>query len=81
MDAVIDKVTEQDMFGHTVNLNFDKRGDSHNTPIGGSCSTMVRIFLCLYVYLLIDKLIYKGNDTDFSYFGVLEMDKLGTVDY
>lgn len=81
MNAVVEKVTEQDMFGHSVCLNFDKRGDTHNTPIGGCFSTTVRIFLCLYVYLLVTKLIYKGNDTDFSYFGVLEMEKLGTVKY
>ena len=41
----------------------------------------MRTFLVLYVYLLIDKLIYKGNDTDFSFFGLLEMDKLGIVKY
>ena len=74
-------ITEQDMFGHTVNLNFDRRGDSHQTTCGGVFSIALRTFLVLYVYLLVDKLIYKGNDTDFSYYGLQEMDELGVVDY
>ena len=79
--ACVDKVTEQDMFGHTVNLNFDKRGDAHNTFCGGFFSTVVRIFLCLYVYLLIEKLVTKGNDTDFSFFGLVELETLGVIPY
>ena len=74
-------MAEQDMFGHVVNLNFDKRGDSHTTACGGFVSTCVRIFLILYVYLLVEKLVNKGNDTDFSFHGIIELHNLGKVDY
>ena len=44
-------VRSQDFFGHTVTLNFDRNGDTHNTIIGGFFSMFIRIFITWYVYL------------------------------
>ena len=35
------KIREQDMFGHSVVLNFNKDGESHKTVIGGLGSLLV----------------------------------------
>ena len=64
-------VREQDMFGHIINLNFDRRGDSHKTLCGGFFSITLKSFLLFYFYLMMIKLVLKGNDTNFSYEGLL----------
>lgn len=69
------------MFGHVINLNFDRRGDSHKTFCGGIFSIALKGFLTFYVYLMLVKLIFKGNDTNFSYVGQLDLEALGEVNY
>ena len=69
------------MFGHVVNLNFDRRGDSHKTLCGGVFSIFFKGFLAFYVYLMFTKLIFKGNDTNFSYEGQMHVSNHGLVKY
>ena len=42
-------VKEQDMFGHPVTLNFNKKGSTANTLLGGLCSILVKLFLIVFV--------------------------------
>ena len=57
-------MSDQDMFGHTINLNFDKQGDSHQTFIGGIISIVVKILMFIYIGIKFDKLIYReGSST------------------
>ena len=44
-------VSEYDMFGHVINLNFLKEGDSHKTAIGGVFSFIIKIAMTLYVFM------------------------------
>ena len=74
-------IRDQDMFGHVVNLNFDRRGDSHKTLCGGIFSIGLKVFLTFYVYLMLVKLVFKGNDTNFSYEGKFNLDEIGDVRY
>lgn len=74
-------IREYDMFGHVVNLNFDMRGDSHQTVCGGLFSLSVRGFLTFYVALLLKKLFLKENDTNFSTTGLIDLEQLGPVAY
>ena len=62
-------VRDQDMFGHVINLNFDRRGDSHKTMCGGVFSIFFKGFLTFYVYLMFTKLMFKTNDTKYLYEG------------
>lgn len=81
MKKVKEAIKEHDMFGHVINLNFDQRGDSHQTLCGGCGSIMVKTFLTLYIYLNVTKLIFKENDTNLSTVGLIDLEKLGAVDY
>ena len=40
------------MFGHQINLQFNKRGYTHNTCIGGLCSIALLVFLIVYAISL-----------------------------
>ena len=68
-----------DMFGHVVNLNFDERGISHKTFIGGFFSIFIRIFLTIYFYLNIQKIIFSKGDKNVSTVGLLNLIELGPV--
>ena len=69
------------MFGHIINLNFDRRGDAHKTLCGGVFSIFFKTFLAFYVYLMVYKLISKGNDTNLGYEGQIRLEELGEIDY
>ena len=50
-----------DKFGHKVELNFNNNGSTHSTIIGAVCSIFVNIIIFIYVWGLVDKLIYNGD--------------------
>ena len=81
MKASYNMVRDHDMFGHVINLNFDRRGDSHKTLCGGFFSILFKMFLAFYVYLMFDKLIFKGNDTNFTFEGQIHLAKFGMVNF
>ena len=46
-------ITDKDMFGHSIKLNFDQNGDVHKTFFGGFFSMIVKILMFYYItYLL-----------------------------
>jgi hypothetical protein len=63
-----------DMFGHTINLNFDKNGDTYKTSLGGTLSFMIRCAITLYVYIRLKKLAYNESDSNYTEIGVVNLD-------
>jgi len=57
-----EKLREYDWFGHTVTLNFNREGETHNTTIGGFCSIILRIGVFVYFFINFNKLIFKEED-------------------
>jgi hypothetical protein len=53
---------DHDMYGHTININFDKKGDTHNTVIGGCFSLIIKISMLVYISLNLKKLILSEGD-------------------
>lgn len=74
-------ISKHDMFGHVINLNFDQNGDSHQTICGGCGSILLKTFLILYIYLNVVKLVFKEWDSNNSTEGLLDLERLGIVDY
>ena len=74
-------IREHDMFGHVINLNFDRRGDSHKTLCGGVFSIFFKCFLTFYVYLMFTKLIFKTNDTNYTYEGQWHLEGMEAIKY
>jgi hypothetical protein len=50
-------IRSQDFFGHKVELNFDKKGSSHQTLTGGLVGICVRILMFMYIYVKIRQLV------------------------
>ena len=57
-----DWVRSLDFFGHQVRLNFDKKGDTHNTIVGGFFSIFIRAFITWYIVMNFYKLIAFESD-------------------
>lgn len=62
LGSIRDWVRSQDFFGHSIHLNFDKNGETHNTTIGGFFSIFIRSFILWYVFLNMFKLFSYGGD-------------------
>ena len=50
-------IKSQDLFGHEVSLNFNKKGSSHNTLVGGVVSVLVKAFMVFYTGLLVKTMV------------------------
>lgn len=77
---IFEWVKENDLFGHVVNLNFDKSGSHHKTLYGGLYSIFIRIFLAYYLYLNLSKIYTHKDDNNVTTSGMLDVDALGDVD-
>ena len=62
-DNVAGFVRDMDMFGHTITFNFDRKGETHTTIVGGSVSIIIKIGLYFYFYLCFRRLILHERDT------------------
>jgi hypothetical protein len=67
-------VRGQDLFGHPINLNFDRHGETFNTYIGGTCSILLKILLVIYVSFNFLKMYNSNGDEKSNNMGLLELD-------
>ena len=66
MKKIKETLREWDWFGHTIALNFNREGETHNTAIGGCCSINLRIAVLIYFIVNLNKLLFKEED-DINY--------------
>ena len=55
-------IRDQDMFGHVISLNFNKKGETHTTVIGGFFSFLIKIAFTVYCWMCVDKLVNYGDN-------------------
>ena len=67
-------IKEYDFFGHPVELNFNNKGSTHNTFVGGFTSIWLRLFMFLYVVLTFNKMFTYGNNSESSATFIIDMD-------
>ena len=61
-DTWKDKIREFDWFGHSVTLNFNREGDTHNTLAGGFASIVFRVGMTVYIFMNCAKLLFTSDD-------------------
>lgn len=81
MGKVKHVIKNQDLFGYTVDLNFNKAGHSHNTIIGGVVSICLKLFLLVYVVYLFNKMLGFNENIIYHIGKELDLDQLGVVNY
>ena len=57
-----EQLSNQDIFGHEINLQFRKKGNVHKTWIGGCFSLCVKIVIIGYISYLLIKMFTYGDD-------------------
>ena len=72
---------EQDMFGHTLRLNFNKKGDDHATVYTSIMSLIIRAAIGFYVVIMVMKLVLKTGDDNFSSVNPVRLQDIGPIDY
>jgi hypothetical protein len=72
-------ISEFDMFGHPILMNFERKGDSHQTFIGGIFSFFIKTFMTFYVVLCFKSLIFREKDNNFTTFGSNQLNSV--IDY
>ena len=77
MKKYINVVKDNDMFGHTINLNFNRNGDSHKTFIGGLFSMLIKVTLAFYVYTLFKRMFYNEGDSNYTRIDVMNLTDVG----
>ena len=55
-------IKDQDLFGHLININFNRKGSTHKTPIGGIFSLIIKLFVFIYVMTKFRKLLWRTDD-------------------
>ena len=80
-ESVATFIRDMDMFGHTITFNFDRKGETHNTIVGGSFSIIIRFFLTFYVAICFKRLIYHERDTITTTLMLEDLVNSGGVDY
>ena len=80
------KLSEFDMFGHVINLNFQREGDSHKTAIGGFFSFFIKLAMSLYVFFNLKKMILHEDDNNTTEYNLEDLSKqdplaLGKTDF
>ena len=74
-------IMNQDMFGHQININFNKNGNSHGSAIGGFFSIILRLMMLFYVFMIIKKMALNEGDTNFTQNDILDVNTAGAVNY
>lgn len=69
VDCLGDFVKGYDMFGHQIGFNFERKGDSHNTIIGGTFSMLIKVFMIAYITICFKRLLLNERDTNTTSFG------------
>ena len=73
------KVKDLDMFGHPVQLNFNRKGPAHNTVCGGIASILAYSLLITYLARKINTLFTKGDTQLSTDLGTTDLNELGAV--
>jgi hypothetical protein len=69
------------MFGHVIQLNFNKEGDSHQTSIGGFFSIFIRAAMTMYVFMNFKKMWKNEDDSTFTEVNTLDLNEFGEMKF
>lgn len=72
---------DKDMFGHVVNINFDKQGPTHKTEIGGVVSVFIKVVIYVYIIFKFKILILGEKDVNNTLISLEKLTEMGEVFY
>ena len=61
--SLLNYIRENDLFGFPIALNFNKKGSTHKSILGGSVSIFLKLIILIYSISLVNSLVFNENDT------------------
>ena len=61
---ITNKVKGYDVFGHDILLNYNKKGPSHQTVIGGFVSIIIKLFFVVFVFIKIKAMWFREANAE-----------------
>ena len=55
-------IRNRDLFGNPITLSFNKKGNTHQTLVGGFVSIVAQSFLIIYILVHLEKLWFYLDD-------------------
>ena len=77
MRKISNYIRDQDMFGHTVAVQFDNKGNQHKSHLGGCISILFLSFIFWYIAVLFGKMIAYEDDKLTNAFSQQKFSELG----
>ena len=78
MKSLKTKITDTDMFGSPIQLNYKKKGNTQKTPIGGVVSIFIYLLVIIIFVRNLKQMITKENSTFFTSYSKTDFDEIGT---
>ena len=72
-------LAKMDLFGTSINLNFEKAGSKHKTRFGGICSVFIWTFMLVFLLVQMQKVILLGDNYETMKIGLLDSER-NTID-
>ena len=57
-------IRDHDLFGHPIELNFNKSGSRHNTVLGGFLSIIIKSTLLFFAVIIMIRMFTYGANTE-----------------
>ena len=81
MGKLIRAIKKFDIFGHPIELNFNKKGSSHKTLIGGVFSIIGLTLWMIFFIITLRRWIIRDSDDFSSQIIPQNYTEMGIVDY
>ena len=60
-------ISDRDIFGYDIHLNFNGKGYTKRTIIGGLFSIVIKAFMIMYVGFNVKKMFWKEDDRIYKF--------------
>ncbi len=71
----------RDNYGKKIELNFNDKGSTHNTTLGGIMTTLVQLLFAVYIGVKGYKMVNSLSDSNQSLMAELDLEALGPVNW
>ena len=79
LKGYLKSIRNKDLFGYYISLNFNKRGHTHKTLIGGFFSLIVKFIIYGYVGVTMKQMLFLEENKNETLNGLIDLEELGDV--
>ena len=81
LKGYLKSIRNKDLFGYYISLNFNKKGHTHKTLIGGFFSLIVKFIIYGYVGVTMKQMLFLEENKNESIKSLVDLEEMGPVWY